>query len=152
MLPTSSSILSGRAHGEDRVPTTAAAPVTVYIVDDDAAVREGFSRLLRSAGLVPLPFADAASFLREVKDLDGGCVLLDITMPGMGGTGVQAALNDRGIRMPVLTVSGREDEQTRKAAHGLGARMFLRKPVDAQALLDAIEWVTGTPPPGEEEL
>jgi two-component system response regulator FixJ len=126
-------------------------PVTVYIVDDDAAVREGFSRLLRSAGLVALPYPDAASFLRDVKDLDDGCVLLDITMPGMGGPAVQTALNHRGIRMPVITVSGREDEQTRKAAHGLGARMFLRKPVDAQALLDAIEWVTGTPPPAEEE-
>jgi FixJ family two-component response regulator len=122
------------------------APVTVYIVDDDDAVREGFSRLLRSAGLVARPYADAATFLEEVQDQDDGCILLDITMPGLGGSDVQAALKERGIRLPVITVSGREDDQTRRAAHGLGARMFLRKPVDAQALLDAIEWVTGTPP------
>ncbi len=72
------------------------------------------------------------------------CILLDITMPRMTGMQVQACLNDAHISLPVITVSARDDDETRAWARELGARMFLRKPVDAQALLDAISWVTST--------
>lgn len=120
----------------------------VYIVDDDDAVRIGFTRLLRSARLEPRPYESAERFLNEVVDSPHACVLLDITMPCMTGPQVQKALNDRGIQLPVITVSARDDEQTRAWTRGLGARMFLRKPVDDQALLDAINWVVhGIPGP-----
>ena len=116
------------------------APV-VYIVDDDDAVRDGLARLLRSAGLVPQPFAAAEQFLAAVSDASRGCVLLDITMPSMSGPQVQACLNERKIALPVIAISARDDAQTRSQTRALGARMSPRKPVDAQALLDAIEWV-----------
>ena len=117
-------------------------PLIVYLVDDDDAVREGFERLLRSAGLDARPYQSPEAFLSEVRNLSYACILLDITMPRMTGMQVQAELNARGITLPLITVSARDDEHTRARAHELGARMFLRKPVDDQALLDAIDWVT----------
>lgn len=115
----------------------------VYIVDDDDAVRDGIARLLRSAGLEPRAYDSAESFLSDVTDAPHACVLLDITMPRLTGPQVQARLNERNISLPVITVSARDDDETRAWARRLGARMFLRKPVDDQALLDAINWVTG---------
>jgi len=118
--------------------------VAVYILDDDEAVRCGFARLVRSAGLEPRPFASAAQFLAEVSNQARACILLDITMPGMTGMQVQEQLNQMGVTLPVITVSARDDENTRAYARSLGAKMFLRKPVDDQALLDAINWVCST--------
>jgi FixJ family two-component response regulator len=115
----------------------------VYIVDDDDSVRDGFARLIRAAGLEPRAYASAEEFLDNVRDLPRACVLLDITMPRLTGTQVQERLNARDIRLPVITVSARDDEETRAWARTLGARIFLRKPVDDQELLDAIDWVTG---------
>lgn len=114
----------------------------VYVVDDDDAVRDGFARLLRSAGLDPRPYGSPELFLDEVRDDPRACVLLDVTMPGMSGLEVQASLNDRHIGLPVIMVSARDDSDIRRRTHSLGARMFLHKPVDDQALLDAINWVT----------
>jgi FixJ family two-component response regulator len=114
----------------------------VYILDDDDAVRRGFERLVRSAGLEPKAYASADSFLAEVSNAGGGCILLDITMPKKTGMQVQERLNEMHIVLPVISISARDDEQTRNRARELGARMFLRKPVDDQALLDAISWVT----------
>lgn len=113
----------------------------VYVVDDDDAVRNGFARLLRSAGLEPRAYGSPQAFLDDVADLPGACVLLDITMPALSGPDVQRGLRARRIALPVITISARDDEETRAWARELGARMFLRKPVDDQALLDAIQWV-----------
>lgn len=119
--------------------------VTVYIVDDDESVRQGFARLIRSVGFDARVFASPEGFLSEVVDAPCACVLLDISMPHLTGTLVQERLNERKIALPVITVSASDDEPTRDRARRLGARMFLRKPVDDQALLDAISWVTNTP-------
>ena len=116
--------------------------LAVYILDDDEAVRNGFARLVRSSGLEARPFAAADLFLSEVSNDACACILLDITMPGMTGMQVQERLNTMGITLPVITVSARDDEDTRAYARALGAKMFLRKPVDDQALLDAISWVS----------
>ena len=116
-------------------------PQVVYIVEDDDDVRGGFSRLVRSAGLEARPYESAEAFLDEVRNAPHACVLLDITMPRLTGPQVQARLHDRRITLPVITVSARDDDETRAWARVLGARMFLRKPVDDQALIDAISWV-----------
>ena len=120
-------------------------PLVVYIVDDDPAVRGGFTRLLRSAGLDPRPCESVESFLAEVENLPRACILLDITMPSMTGPQVQQELHSKRITLPVIAVSARDDEHTRAKTRGLGSKMFLRKPVDDQALLDAINWVTSAP-------
>lgn len=119
-----------------------ATGLVVYIVDDDEAVRSGFARLIRSAGLEPHPYECAERFLEEVVDRPRACILLDITLPRLTGPQVQERLNARGIGLPVITVSARDDFETRAWARELGAKLFLRKPVDDQALLDAINWVT----------
>jgi FixJ family two-component response regulator len=118
-----------------------AQSAVVYIVDDDRDVRRAFARLMRAAGLEPRPYDSADEFLSKVRDVPRACILLDITMPKMTGPQVQACLNERNIRLPVIAVSARDDEETRAWTRKLGARMFLRKPVDDQALLDAIQWV-----------
>lgn len=114
----------------------------VYVVDDDDGVRNGFARLLRSAGLEARCFESPERFLAEVANTEHACILLDITMPGMNGPQVQARLNERGITLPVIAVSAHDDSDSRSRAHAAGARFFLRKPVDDQALLDAINWVS----------
>jgi FixJ family two-component response regulator len=123
----------------------------VYIIDDDASVRKGLARLMRSAGLEPRPYESPELFLAEVCQEKSACALLDITMPRLTGLQVQAALKAKGIDLPVLAVSARDDKDTRQLARALGARFFFRKPVDDQALLDAIAWVIGSgasvPPP-----
>jgi FixJ family two-component response regulator len=115
--------------------------LNVYIIDDDESVRKGLCRLIRSAGFEPRGYASSEQFLAEVGAKDTGCVLLDITMPRVSGHQVQERLKDKGIDLPVIAVSARDDEETRHRAHELGARFFLRKPVDDQALLDAVDWV-----------
>jgi FixJ family two-component response regulator len=121
-------------------------PPVVYVVDADDAVREGFSRLLRSAGLDPRPYDSAEEFLAQVRDMPGACLLLDVAAPHKTGVQVQERLIERGIRMPMITVSTRDDQGARALARGMGAKLFLRKPVDGQALLDAIRWVTAAGP------
>jgi FixJ family two-component response regulator len=124
--------------------TRKAVPLVVYIVDDDDAVRNGFARLIRSAGLDARPYGCAREFLAGVLDQPMACILLDISLPQLTGLQIQEELNQRGIKLPVITISAREDDETRLWARDLGAKLFLRKPVDDQALLDAISWVTGT--------
>lgn len=122
----------------------------VYIVDDDCLVRKGLARLMRAGGLVPKVYESPELFLDEVGTEAPACILLDITMPKMNGLQVQAALKARGNKMPVIAVSARDDDETRRRARELDARCFFRKPVDAQALLDAIAWIvesqTDAPP------
>ena len=120
----------------------------VYIVDDDDSVRTALARLMRSAGLEPRPYADPVLFLAEVSDAVRGVILLDITMPLHSGTEVLDKLRMRQIHLPVIAVSARDDDDTRQCARDLGARLFLQKPADKQALLDAIQWVAGSGAPG----
>ena len=116
----------------------------IYIVDDDDSVRTGLSRLMRSAGFEARAFGSADRFLEEVREEGTACILLDMTMPRVTGIEVQRRLKERGIHLPVIAVSARDDEDTRRAARDLGAQFFFRKPVDDQALVDAIVWATGS--------
>lgn len=123
----------------------------VHIVDDDEAVRKGMSRLMRAAGIDSHAYASPESFLASVRNEPHACVLLDITMPHMSGLEVGAQLKARGVELPVIAVSARDDDETRQLARSLGVRFFLRKPVDDQALLDAIAWVTDEAPAAEPD-
>jgi FixJ family two-component response regulator len=115
----------------------------VFVVDDDASVRKAIGRLMRTSGFEVREFVSPEEFLAAPTEPSPMCVLLDITMPGLTGMEVQEQLNARGSRWPVIAVSAREDDAARDSSRRLGARLFLRKPVDAQALLDAIAWVAG---------
>ena len=113
----------------------------IYIVEDDDSVRKGLSRLMRSAGFATQDFSSAEEFLASADTNEPGCVLLDITMPRLSGLQLQTELNKRHIDLPVIAVSARDDSDTRDMARQLGARYFFRKPVDDQALIDAIQWL-----------
>ena len=119
-------------------------PGIVYIVDDEESVRNGFSLLLRSAGMECHAFSSAERFLAEVDPQPEDCVLLDITMPRMTGLELQKELKQRRLNLPVIAISARDDVETSLLARQLGARFFFRKPVDDQALIDAIRWVMGS--------
>jgi FixJ family two-component response regulator len=121
-------------------------PCIVYIVDDDDLVRKGLARLMRAGGFIPKAYESPERFLQELDLRTPACILLDITMPRMTGLQVQARLKARGVTIPVVAVSARDDEETRLRARELDARCFFRKPVDDQALLDAIIWVTQSQP------
>lgn len=126
-------------------------PFRVYLVDDDKSVRTGLSRLMRVSGFEVVAFDTPEKFLAEVSQDWIGCVLLDMALPRVTGLQVQERLRDMGIRLPVIAMSARDDDGVREAARALGARFFLHKPVDDQALLDAISWVTGATPQGKAQ-
>lgn len=112
----------------------------IYVIDDDASVRKAFGRLLRSADLDAETFPSAEEFLSSPKQKENACVIIDIRMPGLTGFDLQEKMALEGIRIPVIVISAHDDEETREHAKELGAVGFFRKPVDDQALLDAIWW------------
>jgi FixJ family two-component response regulator len=120
--------------------------LTVYIVDDDESVRTALSRLMRSAGIESRAYESSERFLADVRDRGHACILMDITMPRMNGMELLARLKERNIALPVIAISARDDDETRQSARDLGVRFFLRKPVDDQALIDAINWVVKDEP------
>jgi FixJ family two-component response regulator len=115
----------------------------ILIVDEDDSVRKGLSRLMSAAGFAVRAFATAEGFFRDCGAATQACVLMDITKPRMSGLQIRTRLADQDIDLPVIAISARDDEEARMTARALGARFFLRKPLDDRALLDAIAWVTG---------
>ena len=115
----------------------------VYLIDDDESVRRAIGRLLRSAHLDVETFASAEDFLRNPMESQNACIVIDIRMPGLTGFDLQQRLLSEGIQIPVIVISASDDVQIREHARELGAQVFFRKPVDDQALLDAIWWAIG---------
>lgn len=128
---------------KNRVEKTSSPAAAIHIVDDDDDVRSGLVRLIRSLGIEARPYASAEQFLEKAGPHERGCILLDVTMPRITGPQLLERLRERGSSLPVIVVSARDDDMTRALARDLGATMFLRKPVDDQALIDAINWATG---------
>jgi FixJ family two-component response regulator len=115
------------------------AESTVVVVDDDAAVREGLSELILSAGFQPASFASTQELLNAVDILDGpGCLILDVHMPGESWLDLQHHLAERGIAKPIIFLTGRGDIPTTVRAMKDGAVDFLTKPVSDRTLLDAV--------------
>lgn len=112
---------------------------TVFLVDDDEAIRHSASFMLRHAGFLVKTFPDGLAFLDAVTDQNDGCILLDVRMPGMDGLTVQDTLNKRGINMPVIILTGHGDVPVAVEAMKGGALEFLEKPYEKQALVSAIE-------------
>lgn len=112
----------------------------IYIVDDDDSVRRALGRLIGSERLNFETFASGETFLDSVPADAQGCVVLDIRMPGLTGHDIQEKLRSRGHKIPVIALSAQDDEEAQRRARELGAVAFFRKPVDDQALLDAIHW------------
>ena len=112
---------------------------TVFLVDDDEAIRHSASFMLRHAGYAVKTFPDGVTFLDSVTDDNDGCILLDVRMPGMDGLAVQKVLNQRGINMPVIILTGHGDVPVAVEAMKGGAIEFLEKPYEKQSLIGAID-------------
>jgi len=108
------------------------------VVDDDADVRVALTRLVASAGFAVETFASGAEFLRSIEDHEPDCVVLDLHMPEMSGFDVQGALASGHSAVPVVIITGHETPESRARALQLGARAYLCKPVNDEALLAAI--------------
>jgi FixJ family two-component response regulator len=111
----------------------------VFVVDDDAAVRDAIQSLIRSVGLYVEGFASAQDFLRSKRPDMPGCLVLDIRLPGFSGLQLQSKLADADIRIPIVFMTGHGDiPMTVKAMKG-GAVEFLTKPFRDQDLLEAVQ-------------
>lgn len=111
---------------------------TVYLVDDDDAVREAMSQMLKTSGFNVKAYAEGNSFIADCDEGASGCVLLDMAMPGLDGHGVQAQLNARGIRIPIIFISGHSDVPDAVQAVQAGAMDFLQKPASRATLLSSV--------------
>ena len=125
----------------------------VYVVDDDDAVRDAVRMLFRTADLDVETFSSADAFLEQADLGRCCCVLLDIRMPGMTGTEVHDELLQRGVRAPVIFITGHGDIPMAVQAMRKGAYDFIEKPFDDEQLLNqvlsALEHEPGAAPAGE---
>ncbi|MBI4756541.1 MAG: response regulator transcription factor [Betaproteobacteria bacterium] len=112
---------------------------TVFVVDDDAAVRDGLTLLCESAGLDAESFDSAESFLERYQPPRCGCLVLDMRLPGMSGRDLQEALAGRDIHLPIIFLTAHGDIPTTVEAMKAGAVDFLTKPVDGSALLARVQ-------------
>lgn len=119
--------------------TGAKAPPTVFVVDDDDAVRVGLERLLRSAGYQARTFPSATAFLDHAPSDVEACLILDINMPGLNGLELQEALAARDWAIPIVFLTSAGDIPASVRAMKHGAIDFLTKPVDDTVLFEAIE-------------
>jgi len=111
---------------------------TVFVVDDDRAMRESLSWLLDSVGLRVRSYATAADFLAEHDPAQPGCLVLDVRMPGMSGLDLQAELARRGVELPTIVITGHAEVSMAVRAVKAGAIDFIEKPFSDQLLLDRV--------------
>jgi FixJ family two-component response regulator len=115
------------------------APPTVFVVDDDASVRKALLRLLQAHGRAARGFASADEFLGAHLDDAPGCLILDVSMPGTDGLGLQRRLVEAGRDIPIVFLTGQGTVPGSVQAMKAGAVDFLTKPVGQDALLRAVD-------------
>ena len=111
---------------------------TIYIVDDDDAVRDSLRTLLEAVGWSVQSYESGKAFLNICDPTMRGCLLLDIRMPGLDGLQVQRILSQRGVTLPFIVISGHGDVSSAVRAMKAGAAEFLEKPFDSEIVLRAI--------------
>ena len=112
---------------------------TVYVIDDDTDVRVSMQELLNSAGFRCECFASAEDFLRASRSDAAGCIILDISLPGINGLEFQQQLGRAGLRIPIIFLTGHGDIPTTVSAMKSGAVEFFTKPFDDEQLLHAVQ-------------
>ena len=125
--------------GTNRPVNGSRATRYVAVVDDDRSVGIALCRLLRAAGIEAKAFESAASFLDSMQDRPPDCVVLDVQMPGMNGLELQQRLKDIAVSLPVIMITGRDEASIHAICMAMGASSYLRKPLNDDDLLDAVE-------------
>lgn len=113
--------------------------LTVFVIDDDASVRDSIALMLGLAGYRTSVFADAEAFLAAWREDWAGCVIADVKLPGQSGVELQTALRDRGALLPFIIITAHGDVPTARAAFRSHAVDFLEKPFDNVQLFAAVE-------------
>ncbi len=111
---------------------------TVFVVDDDQAIRNSLKWLIETIGMRVETFASAEEFIRSYYPGRSGCLLLDIRMPGMNGLELQAHFNQQNIRLPIIIITGHGDVPMSVRAMKAGAVDFIEKPFNDELLLESI--------------
>jgi FixJ family two-component response regulator len=117
---------------------TPSTPI-IHVVDDDESLRTAVMRLLRAAGYEVRAYPSAGEFLLAQPVNTPGCVVLDVQMPGPSGLDLQAAFGEQGVALPIIFLTGHGDIAMSVRVMKAGAVDFLTKPVQRQALLDAVQ-------------
>jgi len=114
--------------------------ITVYVVDDDDSVRNALNMLLQSASMNVHTFKTGDMLLNSKLQEKGCCLISDVTMKGIDGFGLCKKLHAKGVDIPVVFLTAFDSQEYRQHAREIGASGYLTKPVDDQALIDAIHW------------
>jgi FixJ family two-component response regulator len=125
--------------GTTRAVESGRAGKYVAVVDDDRSVGIALCRLLRAAGIEAKAFESAASFLDSLGEQSPDCLVLDVQMPGMNGLELQQRLKDVAASLPVIMITGRDEASIHAICMAMGASSYLRKPLNDDDLLDAVE-------------
>ena len=112
---------------------------TVFVVDDDHAIRETMRDLLNENGYATEAFADGAAFLKAYRPGHAGCLLVDVLMPGMSGVEVVEGLKAAGHQLPAIMITGSGDVSMAVQAMKAGAVDFIEKPVSHGDLLASVK-------------
>lgn len=110
----------------------------VHIVEDDESIRKALNRLLGAAGFEVATYGSAEEYLAALETIGGGCLILDLDLPGVSGLDLQRALAERGIDIQIIFLTGQGDVSSSVQALKEGAFHFLEKPVDESLLIPAI--------------
>ena len=110
----------------------------VFVVDDEPAIRDSLAMLMRSVGLATRVYASAQEFLDAFRPVPNACLLADVRMPGMSGLELQETLRTRGLKVPVIVLTGHGDIAMAVRAMKAGAADFIEKPYNDQVLIDAV--------------
>ena len=117
---------------------------TVFVIDDDPAIRRALKRLLTAEGYEVKTFDSAREFLRLRYPAAPACLILDVRMPRMSGLELQRRLAEEGLKIPIIFISGHGDDEMAARAREAGAEEFLHKPLLDHPLLDIVKRVVGS--------
>jgi FixJ family two-component response regulator len=120
----------------------------IGIVEDEAAIREAFSLLLKMNGYVVEVFDSATTFLAEAAVDTYDCLVLDVNMPSLSGVELLELLRSRHVQVPAIFITGREDPVLEARARRAGASRTIAKPVTEKTLIAGIEWARTASLPG----
>jgi two-component system response regulator FixJ len=115
-----------------------AADAIVHVIDDDEAVRQSIEFLLRTAGVTARTYDSASAFLDVLPNIETGCIITDVRMPGISGIDLLQRLGEMRIKMPVIVVTGHGDVPLAVEAMKNGAVDFLEKPFEDELLLGSV--------------
>jgi two-component system response regulator FixJ len=116
-----------------------ATDAVIHLIDDDDGVRQSLAFSLTTAGLAVRAYPSAVAFLEALPDVQPGCVVTDVRMPGIDGLELQRRLNDQALNLPVIVITGHGDVRLAVEAMKAGAIDFIEKPFDDDILLASIQ-------------